>query len=577
MVDVNTIERIEIIRGPQGSTLYGSDAAGGVMQIFTKKGSFGDSRPRVELEAAGTSIESPYADGRTLEQRYAASVHGGTQDVSYRIGGTYRQTGDWAPEYSLRVPAVHAGARLVQQPVTVEVSARYTSRTFDDPWDPRLRAKGWPRFANPPFRRQELHNQTYGVSVLYAASEMWEHRATAGFDRITQEFFETRPRVTDGLFQVFTAHEEKVSVGYNTSLRMWRDRPVSAVVTLGADHFELNTDGFNATGARTNSGSIVSAPTMPAIVARGFGSNTGYFSQAQLAFRDAVFLTLGLRAERNTNFGGDYGTAVSPRVGASIVRRIASSTLKLRASYGEGIRPPAFGINVDRPGLRANPDLGPEEQRGGDVGFDVEFGTRGAMSATYYNQRALGLIDGVLVDPGTTPPTFQFQNVGKVRNAGVELEGRVRLGRLDAQAQFSTMDSEVRSLSPSYTGELRIGDQLLAIPRRSAGGSLAWEMSKRTTLTGSVTHLGEWTNRDVIALFGFVFGGEPFRGSIRAYWMDYPAVTKLNAGLEHRFTSALAAYFTVENLANEDRSELSNFNLAPGRRITIGARFTPDP
>src|SRR5581483_1406521 len=35
-VDVNDIDHIEVIRGPEASTIYGSDASGGVMQIFTK-------------------------------------------------------------------------------------------------------------------------------------------------------------------------------------------------------------------------------------------------------------------------------------------------------------------------------------------------------------------------------------------------------------------------------------------------------------------------------------------------------------------------------------------------------------
>jgi outer membrane receptor protein involved in Fe transport len=576
IVDVSTIDRIEIIRGPQGSTLYGSDAAGGVMQIFTKKGSFGDARPRVELEAAGTAIESPYDDGRTLEQRYAASVHGGTQDVSYRIGGTFRRTGEWVSDYELVAPSVHAAARLVQRALTLELSARYTKRTNGDPWNPVLRDKGWAPFATAPNREQEIQNQTYGVSVLYAATDRWEHRVSAGFDRVQQDFYNTKPRVEDGLFLVQQNQQDKVSVGYNTSLRVGA-QPFSAVLTGGVEHYELKSNGYRASGALNNIGSLISAPNQPPIPFRGTGSNSGYFAQGQLALHDAVFLTVGVRAEHNSNFGNDYGTAVAPRVGVSAVRRLGSVVGKVRASYGRGIRPPPSGINIDAPGVRANTELAPEEQRGGDIGLDVEIGTGAMLSGTYYNQRAIGLIDAVLVDPTTSPPTFQYQNAGRIRNEGVEMEGRVQFGAFEAQGQYSITDSKVLALSPTYGGDLQVGDELLVIPRRSGGASLSYTAASRTTLTASVVHMGEWTNTDIIALLGFAFGGEPFRGSLRAYWMRYPAVTKLNVGVEHRFSRVLASFVSVENLTNNERFEFSNATMIPGRRITIGARFTPEP
>src|SRR5207244_5051475 len=46
-IDPNSIDRIEITRGPQASTLYGAGALSGVMQIFTKKGQLGLTRPEV--------------------------------------------------------------------------------------------------------------------------------------------------------------------------------------------------------------------------------------------------------------------------------------------------------------------------------------------------------------------------------------------------------------------------------------------------------------------------------------------------------------------------------------------------
>ena len=59
----DNIERIEIVRGP-GSTLYGSDALGGVINIITRKGS---GKPRVTLSAEGGSFDTHH--GKTFRQR----------------------------------------------------------------------------------------------------------------------------------------------------------------------------------------------------------------------------------------------------------------------------------------------------------------------------------------------------------------------------------------------------------------------------------------------------------------------------------------------------------------------------
>ena len=72
---MDRLERaLEIIRGPQASTLYGSEALNGVMQIFTKQGA-PHSRPRVEAMASAGLIQSAayvYVDHVRLSIRVGA-------------------------------------------------------------------------------------------------------------------------------------------------------------------------------------------------------------------------------------------------------------------------------------------------------------------------------------------------------------------------------------------------------------------------------------------------------------------------------------------------------------------------
>jgi outer membrane receptor protein involved in Fe transport len=572
MVDVNSIDRIEVIRGPQASTIYGSEASGGVMQIFTKKGIAGTQRPSLEASISATAIESPYKSGTTLRQDHSLSVRGSTRDASYHLGASYARTGEWVPLYSLSVPSFHGGARAEQGPLTLELSARYSSRTFDDPWNPILRDAGYAPYRIPPYMRNVLHNQTYGARLRYASGDRWQHNLAIGVDRISQEYFNTRPRPDDSLYTVFLGTGAKANTSLNSSVRLALGQAVNAVFTGGIDHYAYTGGGYNASGALAYLGSITSSPQRPARVSRYVGSNTGTFTQAQVDIANTLFLTAGARAEWNTGFGSEVTSSISPRVGLALVRGLGNVEAKLHGSYGEAIKPPAFGVNRDQPGLRANPRLGPERQVGSDVGLDLHFGTRATLSATYYDQTAIDLIDFVLVDGTTSPPTFQYQNAGKIGNRGMELEGKVRWSTLDLRAHYSLTQSKVRALGPLYTGALAVGDRLLAIPKHSAGLTATYAPLPRTSLSTSVTYMGSWVNTDMIALYGYYFGGDAYRGSMRAYWLEYPSITKLTVGAQHSLSATLTLFLSIQNAANNHRYESSNVNLTTGRQTTLGLR-----
>src|SRR5205823_1057393 len=159
----------------------------------------------------------------------------------------------------------------------------------------------------------------------------------------------------------------------------------------------------------------------------------------------------------------DFGLLWAPRVGVAYVRTIGNVTAKARVAYGKAIRPPNPGyaqgvVTANAIGL-ANPNLGPEQQIGPDGGLELYLGRRGSLEATYYHQTANNLIDLVVVRD--SPYTYQYQNVGKIKNTGWEFRGRLNAGRLSLTGTYSITRSVVQTLSPTYSGDLQTGDQML--------------------------------------------------------------------------------------------------------------------
>jgi len=218
------------------------------------------------------------------------------------------------------------------------------------------------------------------------------------------------------------------------------------------DHYDQEATSFSTSQALSTEGTVETSPPGSFSNSRSTITNTGYFAQAQLGLHETLFLTAGLRAEENSTFGASLGTPLLPRLGLSLVHPFGQMTVKVRGSWGRAIRAPlpgqAFGSSSATQINLANPKLAPEQQRGWDAGFDLDFGTQASLSVTGYDQTAKDLI--VYLQVADTPlPTYQFQNLGRVSNRGIEVEGRLAVRAVQLKAQYGYVRSRIEDVGPN--------------------------------------------------------------------------------------------------------------------------------
>ena len=581
-VDPASIDRIEVIRGPEAGTIYGSDAISGVMLVITRHGSANSARPEVNLQAAAGVVQGPYANqggGNVARQEYSGSVNGGTPYASYSLGGGYTSTGNWVQQGATSAPSGFGSVHIVQDRITVDITGRDYVQHVGEAVPPDFASTGIPTYTKPNNEFLTSQEQTVGASIGFTPVSWWHHSLTIGIDRALNDLRTSAPALTtpaDTFLFVDEQNESRLSFAYNTSVVLQMSRIVSASVTAGVDHYDLGNDSYFSTGATNTTGTIGTDPNQPFIVSRAPLTNSGVFAQAQVGVADQLFLTAGVRAERNSAFGQRLGTPVSPRFGVSYAPSFGSLTLKLRASYGQAIRPPDPGeedaILTSSTLQLANPHLSPERQSGWDTGINAAFGGKGSLGITYYDQIASDLIDGVTINADTNPLVQQFQNLGRVRNRGLELEGTVRLGFGQLSAQYAFTTSRVESLGPLYGGDLRVGDQLLVVPHHTGGLSLAMSPLRRTTVTVGLSYVGTWTNYDVLAELRCFGGTGPCAANSRGFIHPYPGFAKANLAVTQQITPVVSAFVTVKNVTNNDASEFFNAVPVQGRVTVAGVR-----
>lgn len=575
------VDRVEVIRGPQGAALYGSDAISGVVNIISRhEGTRADGTHSLLRTSAGYSMA--YGTGAVPVQEHALTVRGGSnlRSAGITVGGS--TSGDYVPDaYSRDFRAV-ADARLIGARSTLTANARFYAKNAGVPVNPLLAGLKRELFHGDSVP-QQLRMYSLGSTLTLAPTEVWTYALTAGLDGYAM----TNISVDDAPIPALadTALRDANGSALRGTMRASAVRKVGAPDRVGA------TFTFAAEQSALHDKTLSHLPPpsgfAPGRVV-GWSSNTGLSVQSNVAIRDALYLSAGLRRERIGQARGVTQDATLPMLGAAAVRDYGLATVKLRVAYGKGVRAPRSTLPVREPKrTKANPNLAPEEQSGIEAGADLLFGRRLGLHVTRFDQLASGLIQTVTIadptggssGPGKYESWYQLQNVGQISNRGWETQASLALGSMSLAGAATFVDSRVRQVARNYTGDLYAGARMLAVPARTFSGTFSWARSG-LQLSSTVSRASDWINYDRLAIAKALIAA---RGdarnltgaNLRRFWASYPGTTRLRGSASLDVWRGMVLTLTGENLLNYQRGEPDTITIVPGRTITLGvkARF----
>jgi outer membrane receptor protein involved in Fe transport len=571
-VDPYSIERIEIIRGPQGSALYGSDAISGVVHVITRRGSpSSEWHPTIDAQLSGGVVASRYADGTIASQRHSAMVSSGGGRSSLGIGGTWSSTGGIVPGGESGYRASFGGFRHQMGFLRIEGTMRYADVRFIAPDNPLLRADTLLNQVRSVLRDQRIENETYGVTLDANPVEGIRHTLVIGIDRHDGALpLQREPAtVADALLGANRERAAKTSIRLSTALRVAEGPLGGATLTVGTDQTDLTRE-------RLGSSAEVGGDSTNALSALYTDDtrNRGIYSQLKVDLARSLFLTAGIRGDWNSTFGEALGARFvwSPMLGVAFTRDASFGTFKVRGAFGKGIRPPPPSARQSIATLKfrqiGNPAIKPETQSGFEGGVEWFAGDRATLSLTGYTQTAKGLIQQVIQDRRT----IQYQNVGQIANRGAEMEGQLRQGNLRANGSLSLTDSRVRALARTYSGDLAVGDRVPEVPSSSGSLAVSWDVARTTFTVGSV-FIGPWTGYDWSRYVGDEAQESDEITDLRAYWRHYQGIVRPYLSVNHIWKRDVEWFARVDNLTNVQRYERDKLQVTAGRTMTLGVRI----
>jgi iron complex outermembrane receptor protein len=588
------VERIEVIRGPQGAALYGTDAVSGVINIVTRNDGLAGGEPRFRLRSDAGVAESDFASRASLAQHHSLTLRAGSGLRSAGLGIMVGTAGAYIPEAFSRQINATGSARFVGSRSITTFTGRFVAHqagATDNPLvsdsTPVVVRAGPGGGPTPGGNAYSTRQYTLGVNGRFMPNTRWTHTVTLGLDgyRLADVPDDARPipHLVDASLDSVRSAADRGTLRLSSVASFGSADRASASLTFAAEHSVLR----EGSDARDPHGRLLDGGPRPYAVS--WRTNSGVVMQSNVAFRETFYLTGGLRVERNDGFIGPDQTSLLPMLGAAFVRDRGDVTLKLRGAYGKGIRPPRIAPRETTwAGVRGQvmlASLAPEEQSGTEAGIDLIVGRKITMQVTRFDQLASGLIQRVATGAATDPTngagrrhvSYALQNVGQISNRGWELEASAAFGPLSLGGTMSLVDSRVRRLAPGYTGDLQSGDRMLEVPARTMSVTASWA-GRGWSGALAASRASDWVNYDRLALAYTAANDEPLPPPdqmgvwLRSFWRTYNGVTRLRLTTSRDLRRGVALILTGENLLDRQLGEPDNVTVLPGRTITAGIR-----
>lgn len=506
---VGQIERVEVLKGGAAATLYGSDAAAGVIQVFTKKGFAGAPRwtfsTMLGIDAPETQwVVEQFTKDKVLKngnfQQYTANVTGGSDVSSYNLTGRMQSSEGVIEKNNNRYYNIGGGMRSqMGDRLSMEFSAGYTNSLYGGMFnnnaiasilgsteDSTIQSTPNPdstlRIALLPDHREVVNRFTTSATARYNPLNMLGTRFTVGLDYRKNEQRIFNPieaavwtSTPGGQLARFDRDFLTISLDAAATLSYPREGDVTSTLTVGVQGFREEDRQSNATGSNfpvPGTDDFDNAATVTASESNQQLFSGGFYINENVGLFDRIFLDVGLRIDGNSAFGKDAGLQSYPKAG--VAYNLAEETFwplgeywnsfKLRASYGQtGKFPNAFTrdrtfnagrflgaglITFANPG---DPGLKPEKTTTMEFGFDAGFlEDRIALQVTYFTELTKDALFTV-AEQVTSGYASQLRNVGEIENKGLEVSlNAVPISTpdvdLSVRISYSSLDNKVKSL-----------------------------------------------------------------------------------------------------------------------------------
>ncbi|NTS39776.1 TonB-dependent receptor [Flavisolibacter sp. BT320] len=527
-IPVDAVERVEILKGSQ-STLYGSDAIAGVINIITRKGG---TKP-----VSGSGVVNY---GRYNTWRANAGLNGAIKAFDYNVGFAHQRTD---------------GFSEAQKPAT-------TSAAYDNDWYKQSSvqanfgfqaAKG---FRIQPFLRYSknsgaLDNDAFvdEKDFTYTAKNLQTGlKNTIGIGRAQvavlyqlnkteRDYLDDSTQSRNG-FYLFNKSAYKATEHFAEAFVVY---PFGALkLTAGGDFRSSNTDytatqisAFGASKA-AQSGDSVKQSQSSLYAALNFTQND--FS-----------VEGGGRLNHHSVYGNNFAFNINPSY-------VLNKEVKVFANLSSGYKTPSLYQLFS---VYGNKDLTPETSLNLEGGAQFFFDdAKGQVRVTYFDRQVKDVI-AFFYNPSTYQSSYINQD--KQKDHGIEIDGSLNLTEsIRLQAFYSYVDGKITT---KQAGKDTTYFNLLRRPKHTVNLTLGWQLSPAFYASVNANVVGE---RQDVYFDPVTFVSQPV--TLKPY-------TLVNVYAEYGFLQNRLKLFTdIRNVLDKAYSDIYGYNTA-GFAAHGGIRF----
>jgi vitamin B12 transporter len=513
----DNIEKIEVLRGPQ-STIYGSDALAGVINIITKKGS---GKPK-----------------------YSAMIEGGTYN-SYKglVGsnGTYDKL-----NYSLTLSKTKSdGFSAASKKYDNKEKDGFDLLSFSSLIGYQISDKAEVNLIARYGNSEADYDQFGGIggddpTYVFDQEEFsirGEGKVKLNKNKWIQKFGASYFKNTSAA-SIYYSHSKydgrKYKLDWQNDLNLIKNNKTNFLLTAGIE-FELEE-----TTSKYYAFTYFRPPDIISVFPNKSANTIGTFTEGQISLDNSFFGTLGIRYDHHNKFGSSFTYRFAP---AYI---IWATGTKFKATIGTGFKSPSLFYLFDP--SYGNPDLSPEKSFGWDTGIEQYFWSEGfSIGATYFFNKFTDMF-------GFDAVTFKTININKAETNGVEIFATAKpFTGLELKANYTYTNALDKS-----PGSADYNKKLIRRPTDKAGLYVSYTFIDKFNLNTEVIYIGKRKDMN-------------FSTYSRIELKDY---TLINLAAHYNVLDFLRLNFRLDNLFDTDYEEVFGY-ATPGRSFYggIGLNF----